>query len=319
MAKQTQNHGTIIGAVDAGSNAIRATVARISEGGEIEVLARKRAAVRLGYQVFSQGHIPPSRAVEAEAAFCKFGRLFEKHGVEEVRAVATSAVRNARNQRSVLSKIRKSSGIALTPITGAEEARLVRGAVLDSFAGRRAPQLIADLGGGSLELSLLDKSGNLIDSTCLPVGTVRVMEDWGITGRIPTSIYKDLRRDIHNRLEAWRPAPRITGDIALCGGNARAWARIAPSKSRHGLATIDVGELKSELRLTRRMGLTERKETYGVRTDRAEVMAIAGVVFQTLAGWLGAERFVVPSAGLLDGVVLDMAAERSEQRFELAS
>ncbi len=312
MAKQRQRRDTVIGAVDAGSNAIRATVAKVSANGRIEVLARKRAAVRLGHQVFTEGHIPPTRATEAAEAFGKFGKLFRKYDVSEYRAVATSAVRNASNRRSVLSKIRRTSGLQLTTISGSEEARLVRGAVLQNFPKKRPPQLIADLGGGSLELSLLDKNGELIDSTCLPVGTVRVMEDWGLSGRISTSSYKELRRDVRDRLDAWRPAPRITGDVALCGGNARAWTRITPSSSRHGLATINACDLKKELRQTRRMGVTERKETYGVRTDRAEVMAIAGVVFRSLSAWLDVSRFVVPSAGLLDGVVLDMAAQRQQ-------
>ena len=166
---------------------------------------------------------------------------------------------------------------------------------------------------------MLDDNGDQLDSICLPVGTVRVMENRGLSGSISTSNYKELRREIRDRLEAWRPAPHITGDVALCGVNARAWARISAGEDRHGLTTIDACELKQELRQTRRMGISERKEAYGVRTDRAEVMAIAGIVFRTLSAWLDVRSFVVPSAGLLDGVLIDMVAQHRAQRPNLAS
>lgn len=307
--------GMMIGAVDAGSNAIRATVARVSPCGQVDVLAKKRAAVRLGHQVFTQGYIPPARAAEAVVAFDMFRRFFDKHRVDDYRAVATSAVRSASNRRSVLRKIQQSSGLELTTISGLEEARLVRTAVLAAFPKRRSPQLIADLGGGSLELSLLDKRGQLIDSTCLPVGTVRLMEDRGLYGALSNSDCKDLRREIRDRLRAWRSSLPINGDVVLCGGNARAWSRIASSAKLHGLSTIEGSHLKRELNELRRMDIRERKDAYGMRGDRAEVIAIAGVVFACLSDWLDVSSFVVPPLGLLDGVLLDMATARREQRL----
>src|SRR5690348_1043847 len=145
----------VIAALDAGSNAIRAVVARAGSATEIRELASARWTVRLGHGVFNKRHLDPRTASRAVDAFVQFRSLLDRYEVAEYRAVATSAVREASNREAFVARVRRQAGIDLTVIEASEEARLVREAVFTAAGGRFIPRVIADLGGGSLEISLL--------------------------------------------------------------------------------------------------------------------------------------------------------------------
>src|SRR5512139_533752 len=151
-------HPTRLGAIDAGSNAIRAMVVELSPSGELRRLESVRAEVRLGHGAFTVGELDVPTIDAAVAKFGEFAQLFQKHHVEHYRAIATSAVRNARNRDVLLHRIYAETGIELEPVTGEEEARLIRKAVRNAYRGRPAPTTVLDLGGGSLELNVRNES-----------------------------------------------------------------------------------------------------------------------------------------------------------------
>jgi exopolyphosphatase / guanosine-5'-triphosphate,3'-diphosphate pyrophosphatase len=154
---------TTLGAIDAGSNAIRVVVAELGPSELIRIDA-ERVPVRLGHGAFTTGEMPRSTIDQAVGAFIHFREMFDKHGVTIYRAVATSAVRTASNREVLLHRLYHEAGIELEPIDGEEEARLVRKSVVHAFAtmaeGGKVPPVqprcILDLGGGSLEVNLRD-------------------------------------------------------------------------------------------------------------------------------------------------------------------
>ncbi|KAB2893016.1 MAG: hypothetical protein F9K40_17480, partial [Kofleriaceae bacterium] len=176
---------TMLGAIDAGSNAIRMVVAELSPAGLVRVEA-ERVPVRLGHDVFTRGDLDTNTIEDAIAAFTHFREVFDKHGVTVYRAVATSAVRSAENRELLCHRLHHEAGIELDVIDGDEEARLVRKAVVSAFGSTVPPRCVIDLGGGSLEINLRDGSGAATSwrGYSMPIGTVRLVETFGLHGAI---------------------------------------------------------------------------------------------------------------------------------------
>ncbi|TMB32095.1 MAG: hypothetical protein E6J62_12750 [Deltaproteobacteria bacterium] len=137
--------------VDLGSNAVRLQVASAQPDGTLEVRAEDRAAVRLGAQVFRTGRLSSESISGCAGALVRFAKLAQTAGATHVRAVATSAVREASNRDELLRAARSRAGIDVEVISGAEEARLV---CLGVFQGTSASDrsLLIDIGGGSTEI-----------------------------------------------------------------------------------------------------------------------------------------------------------------------
>ena len=299
----------LIAALDAGSNAIRAVVARASSATEIRELANARWTVRLGHGVFTRRRLDSRTMSRAVETFVQFRNMLDRYGVAEYSAVATSAVREAANRDALISRILREAGIELTAISPAEEARLVREAVFAAAGGRFAPRAIIDLGGGSLEISFL-RGRKVERALALPLGTVRLMEMFDQAGSFTPESFARLRRYIMSMLRSHGRAVSTVGRAAVvaCGGNAEALARLAAGPRVAGFNTLSLQHLAERLWGILGLGVEERMESLGVRRDRAEVIGVAAVVFNTLGEWLGARQMVVPGVGVREGILHDLAA-----------
>src|SRR2546423_14127774 len=134
-----------LGAIDAGSNAIRVVIAELAATDVVRIEA-ERIPVRLGHNAFTTGALASETIDQAVAAFVHFRQRFDHHGVTTYRAVATSAVRNASNRDVLLHRLYHEAGIELEVIEGEEEARLVRKAVTSAANGSGPPRASLDLG-----------------------------------------------------------------------------------------------------------------------------------------------------------------------------
>ncbi len=299
----------VIAALDAGSNAIRAVVARASSATEIRELASARWSVRLGHNVFTGKRLDPRTMSRAVEALQHFRSLLDRYEVDEYSAVATSALREAANRDALISRIYREAGIELVAISAAEEARLVREAVFAVSVGRFSPRLILDLGGGSLEMSFL--RGRKVDrGFAFPLGTVRLMEQFNLAGPFTPEAFAALQAHIRSVLRSQlRGSMQIGRSAAVaCGGNAEALARVAPGPRVAGFNTLNLRRLREMLWEILRLDAEGRIDSFGVRRDRAEVMGVAAVVFTTLAELLDARQLVIPGVGVREGVLHELAA-----------
>ena len=131
MGKSEGQPTEIIAAIDAGSNGIRLAVARINGDGVVREIESTREAVRLGGDAFGNGQLAEATIDAAVAAFSRFAERIAANDVRHLRAVATSAAREASNSRTLVSRVRKATGIRLEIINGLEEAQLVFAGVAD--------------------------------------------------------------------------------------------------------------------------------------------------------------------------------------------
>jgi len=213
---------TRLGAIDAGSNAIRVVIAELGAT-ELVRIEAERIPVRLGHNAFTHGVLEPQTIDDAVAAFVHFRERFDHHQVAIYRAVATSAVRNASNRDVLLHRLYHEAGIELEVIEGEEEARLVRKAVSQAMGGP-APRVILDLGGGSLEVNV--RAGSAWRGHSLPVGTVRLLETFGLDGAIGDAEAGMVRRYTATLVTPIARAANGHTTAAITGGNADALAKI---------------------------------------------------------------------------------------------
>jgi len=299
-----------IAAIDAGSNAVRLSVARAYSALDIEPVHTERYPIRLGESVFVRPRFSEKIFKKAAKAFRHFHEVMAEFGVTRYRAVATSATREARNRKAFVRRIKQKSGIVLEVISAAEEARLGREAVIAALGPETSPRCIADLGGGSLEISIL-RDHTVEQSAQLPVGTVRLITTLDLRGVIRPAEAEQVRRYVRALLESkLTPRPSLGEGIAVAlGGNAETLASIAPGPRQHGLQTMELALLRERLPDILSRDVRERMKAYAVRRDRADVMGVAAITFLTLGRYLNLRTFALPGVGVREGLLQEIARE----------
>ncbi len=299
-----------IAAIDAGSNAVRLSIARAYSALDIEPLLTERYSLRLGEGVFIRHRFSEEILKKGVKAFRHLHEIMEELGVTKYRAVATSATREAQNRKTFVRAVKKATGISLEVISAKEESRLGREAVFAAMGPEAQPRCVVDLGGGSLELSIL-RDHNVVQAAQLPVGTVRLMTTLAIHGVIRPMQGEQVRRYIRALLESRLPVrPNLSDEVAVAlGGNAETLATIAPGPRQDGLPSLEVSLLRERLQDILKRDLRARMKAYGVRRDRADVMGIAAIIFVVLGRYLNVRRFVIPSVGLREGLLQEIARD----------
>src|SRR5215472_15668855 len=144
-----------LAAIDVGSNSVHLLIAEVSPEGHLEVIDRVKEMVRLGRRSFTTGLLSREAMDLAVPVLAHFQRLAEIRRVDQMRAVATSAVREAGNRGQFIARIKRETGVEVEVISGREEAQLIYRAAQYALGLEGGPHLLVDLGGGSLELVLV--------------------------------------------------------------------------------------------------------------------------------------------------------------------
>lgn len=329
-------------AIDVGSNALRLLVIEADSASSSRELHSERAAVRLGRDVFLNGRLAPTALSQASEALRRFREILDLHKVDRYRAVATSAVREAENGSLLVERARREAGIELEIIEGVEEARLVRLALVGRLELRERRALLLDLGGGSLELSVVDR-GQLRASKSLPIGTVRLLEAFhssshaepgqGGDGRGAAMAREYVERQL---LEALSEIDEGAFDVVLgTGGNFETLAQLCPARpgrdsvppsrrepadslvevprGRDGAPVIAVSAVRALLPKLAAMTPEERRAQYALRPDRADVIVPAAEIVLGVADAFRIDRIQAPGIGLKDGVLEELV----EKHFEV--
>ena len=294
-----------IASIDIGSNAIRLFVGQANAQGRIHILDDRRAPVRLGADAFEKGYIRPSTYKKLETTLQQFSVECRQLDVHHITAVATSALRDSRNGRSVLKRIHDNVGIPIRLISGTEEARLIHLAVTHELKIKTKKALVMDVGGGSVEfvLSLKDKMHSL---GSYPIGTVRLLSEVGNDGA-----YLDYATPIRHSLQQIRKlchhhqAPLLDFLVGT-GGNLRALGKLAQKLQLS--ATRNRFKLSAAEEMTVKlldMSVRERIQKLKLRKDRADVILPAIILTLETMHFFGVDQTLVPDVGLRNGLFLD--------------
>src|SRR5438094_435861 len=234
-----------LAAIDVGSNSVHVVVADVSADGRVEVVDRVKEMVRLGRHTFTTGRLPSAAMDLAVGAVKTFARLAHARRVVRMRAVATSAVREARNGMAFVRRLRRETGLPVKVITGAEEARLIFRAAQHALGLRGGPHLLLDVGGGSVELVLVQQ-GRPLWLRSLPLGAARLAERFLIsdppTNRQIQRLEKHLARELGSLLTSARHAgvARVIGTSGTVN-TLVAMAAAARELLNHAALLHDIG------------------------------------------------------------------------------
>jgi len=312
----------MVAAIDIGSNAIRMVVAQVLPDGHVEVLERTQRAVRLGQDTFVSGRISSRGMSAAIAILSDYQRLLQTYPVGQMRAVATSAVREATNADPFVDRIYTSCGLDVEVIDPSEESRLTVSAVRKALGG--APEihcddaLIADVGGGSALLTVLH-AGDIVASESQRLGSVRLQEVLATAGETPGRAARLIRHQIGGLLGV------ITGSLHLdkvrafvaAGGDARFVAhQIGEPTESPELHTVKLKAFDRLVSQCARLSVEQIARRYDLPYPDAETLVPALLVFQGLVHATGAERIVVPETSMRDGLLLDLARSVTGQQDE---
>lgn len=283
-----------LAAIDIGSNGARLLIKnfRTAQDGsqQISRVMYMRVPLRLGSDVFTLGKISKERAVMMKHMLKAFRQLMKLNQVDDYRACATSAMRDAENGKKVLKKLHEDTGIGLEIINGREEARLLCNNIVENIESAKGNYAYIDVGGGSTEISLLH-DGVLTHSHSYNIGTLRMLG-----GMVSKEAFKQMKDDL-TRLAKDMPGMRIIGS----GGNINKLFKLTNSDKE--TRTVPVSEIKAVYDKLKALSVDERIEQYGLKADRADVIIPASEIFMTAAEALGCDSIQVPNISLADSII----------------
>ena len=283
-----------LAAIDIGSNGARLLIKNFrtaSDGSQqISRVMYMRVPLRLGSDVFTLGKISKERMLMMKHMLKAFKQIMKLNQVDDYRACATSAMRDAENGKKVLNKLRKSTGINIEIINGREEARLLCNNIVENIGSAKGNYAYIDVGGGSTEISLLH-DGALTHSQSYNIGTLRMLG-----GMVSKETVEKMKSDLAGFAKDM-PDIKIIGS----GGNINKLFKLTHSKRENRYVTIDeIKDLYSRLKV---LSVEERIDQFGLKVDRADVIIPAAEIFITAAAALGCDAVQVPNISLADSII----------------
>lgn len=283
----------IFGAIDIGSNAVRLLISNVFEDG-VKVTYKKRSLVRvpirLGADAFLKQEIPSDKVEDFMHAMHAFKHLIEVYRPTKVRALATSAFREASNGPEIVNRVYTETGIRIEIISGKEEAEVVYANGLRDNMDEDKSYLYMDVGGGSTELTLF-KNHEAIASSSFNIGSIRLLMD--------SVSDKDW-----NEMKAW---VKLVGEkagsglsVIGSGGNINKYCKLLMKDYGEPLNHEEIYHMYKRLK---HMSTEERIQQLYLSPDRADVIVPAGKIFCNVMKWCGANTAFVPKIGVSDGLV----------------
>ena len=296
-----------IGGIDLGSNAIRLIIGKISKEKKIKTLKEIRESVRLGHDVFLTGSI--SREVQEKAiqTFLKFKEELEKYSVLDLLAVGTSALRESKNSKEFIKKVKSRTKIELKPISGEYESKIIYNSIKNFINIKSKNVIMIDVGGGSIEI-IYSKAGRFIKSKSFKLGAVRLLErlekeslseedlPWIIEKN-----FKEVREYIHTLTE------RENIDFCIgTGGNFDRLSKLRNKIFKKSTKEFNLSELNTIISRLTKYTYQERIKVFDLKEDRADVIIPAAFVIQKIMEVSSIQLAKVPRVGLKEGLLFEL-------------
>ncbi len=299
-----------IGIIDLGSNSARLVIVELFGDGHFMVTDELKENVRLGQDMDRDGFLKPQRVAETIKTLKMFKRLCDTSGVERIIAVATAAVRRAKNQRSFLDEIQATCNIKIRVLTEEEETLLVYRGVINSMDIPKG--IILEIGGGSTKIIYYNRR-NMLGSACLPFGAV-TLTDLFADGRSAEETTANVEEFFTEQLKQlpWLkevdPETRMIG----VGGSFRSLFRISKLVKKYPLDTVhnydfETSDFEQIYTTLKSLDEDKRKKIKGLSPTRADIMPAAMGIMKAFISYMGFERFALGGAGLREGLMFNQA------------
>lgn len=289
------------GAIDIGSNAVRLLIADIqkSDNGFRYIKNQLvRVPLRLGDDAFLNKKISEKKVADLVSTMMAFKKLMEVFKVDKYLACATSAMREAENEKEILQKVIEEANVEIEIIEGQREADIIYSNHIERKLDAGKNYLYIDVGGGSTELSLFLDSKMTV-SKSFNIGTIRILdnqdrsEEWDAMKNWIKTHTKDVKK--------------LSG--IGTGGNINKLFKMSGTKENHALPVQKLLKMHGDLESC---SLKERMKKFDLKSDRADVIVPAAQIFISVAKWAAISEIFVPKVGLVDGIINLLMEENLE-------
>lgn len=291
----------IVGIIDLGSNSVRISIADTENG---TTLYMGKKAIKLSQGMNEDMMLKPDAVKRCVMTFFELKLIMEKYAVERVYAVATAAVRKAKNKSEFLEIMKKETGIEIRVLTGEEEAKLDFLGVM--AATNISDTVILDTGGGSTEFIGV-KNGEIIGAESVQLGSRSIKELFFKDGETQEGI-ENAKAEVKSFTDNIKWLDELSGvPVIGIGGSNRTIARI--SMGAEGAdKPIEEYEMEREtvFEIVEKIGKTpveKRIDIKGITHDRIDIIYGGVLPLEYLLKKLGSKKFIVTDAGLRDGIL----------------
>ncbi len=294
-----------IAAIDIGSNAVRMLICYVISSEDEHIFQKNsylRLPLRLGEDAFKNGVISNQKITLLTNAILSFKYIMKVHEVKDYQIYATSALRESKNSKEVISIIKKKTGLNIELISGLKEAKLIsKGNSLEQIDFNKI-FIYVDVGGGSTELSILRKGADKI-SKSFKIGTVRLLNNL-----VDDSILMEIKHWLKSNID-------IDDKIKLfaTGGNINKIQSMTGSKSGKPISYLSIKDLSNILT---EFNYQERMVKFDLNPDRADVIIPALKIFISTMEFVKANKIFVPKVGLVDGIINEIFYENSSSNLD---
>lgn len=249
-----------------------------------------RIPLRLGEEAFLTGKLSDKKINLLVKTIKAFKNILDVHETDAYMACATSAMREASNQKKIVDRVKDKAGVEIEVISGSEEADIIFSNQIENFEfNENTNYLYVDVGGGSTELILIS-DGKLVDKWSFDIGTLRLKHNM-----VNSATWREMRAWLYKFRNDYSGIKGIGS-----GGNINHILK-NHSKNKNNILSLEVIEVcYSMLKVIPDI---DKQINFGMRPDRADVIVPALEIFRKVMNWLDIEEIFVPKLGLPDGIV----------------
>jgi len=288
-----------LAAIDIGTNACRLLITEVVQSENEKPVFNKlnliRVPLRLGFDVFETGEISRVKNEMILQTMKAYAHLMKAYGVQKSIAVATSAMRDARNRDEIVRNIFLETGISIKVITGDFEASLIYENHIAENLNTNSNYLYIDVGGGSTELTFF-ANNELVFKKSFNLGTIRLLKNTA-----DENVWQDIKESIRQKIKGQQ-------NIIAIGTGGNINKVFSMSKKKEG-KSLSAELLKDYYREFSACTLEERIKIYNLREDRADVIVPALLIYIQIMKWADISEILVPKIGLADGLIQHLYAE----------
>ena len=294
-----------LAAIDIGSNAARLLISEVTPQANGSANFNKidliRVPLRLGFDVFEKGEISERRISMIVETMKAYQHLLNVYEVKNLKACATSAMRDAKNSKEIIDKVKAETGIEIEVISGSDEASFIYENHVAENMDKEHSYLYIDVGGGSTELTFLS-NGKLVFKDSFNIGTIRLLKNM-----FTEKMWDEMKDSIKEKIKGHKEVTAIGS-----GGNINKIFSISKTKENKPLP-IDL--LRNYYKELSNVSLADRINIYKLREDRADVIVPALLIYLNIMRWANASEIYVPRIGLADGLIQHLYEEIKMQNI----
>jgi exopolyphosphatase / guanosine-5'-triphosphate,3'-diphosphate pyrophosphatase len=305
-----------VAVIDIGATAIRLRIAEVQPDGNVRSLESLQQAVHLGKDAFTLGHIQPASIEECVQILLSYRRKMKEYGVtrpDQIRAVATSAVREAENREAFLDRLYTATQINVEAIEGPEESRLTYVSVQDILdrdpALKNHEAAIIEVGGGSTE-AIFVRAGRVTFSGSYRLGSLRMREmleaSQASAGRVREVLNQQISRSVEQIRRAV-PVKQVPVLVTLSGDARLAATLIAPEWEKDRVCRIPLEKFTALVKKLVPASVDDLVRKHRITYQEAETLGPALLAYEHLARAFQVEEIVVTRATLRDGLLKELA------------